>query len=402
MKKPETSNYEYFDDPSESRPFRFNGAKDQFEEKIGNEWAPIKRDKASAGEEQPTDLITNVAFTTYRDWNADPEPSAEAPKSIADQVARTKVGRILQDHTGSVHDTVDERSQAIYETADTDDEREDNISLFGDLMPRLQRTRQEESFNPDKETGVDELKALTGTELESMKEALLDLKLDSDPKKREVTLKEANKLIAKIDETVAHQKKMAAEAKALREKMEIPRNIAKALTRLKDLRGEVSRVCGRIKEVEASSMDYRTRKETLGRLFEALHPLNEGLIREAITILDGLEKMRNDDPNSVLGLVEEYGTSNQDIVNPYKSALIQFADTHELEFSGEAKSSLEYSATKDESYEQKRGGKKTFRQVLVAATNAPKKQDDPLAFLQRITGIPGDRLQAIVKKALES
>lgn len=302
----------------------------------------------------------NVGFTSQSDWNAEPETSTKAPKSLVGQVAATSKGRAMQAHAETVRDQVDELTEREFENIEAPDkELRDVIASYFESK-HLDMDRETGKFKVNPETDKATLKAI--------KENLLDVRLDLTSENRETM----RGLIGKVDEAIAQ-----------REIAELPQTIAKAL---KDLGEAQARVRSAIDKKE----------------YDALPALNEKMLVSAFAILDGLEKMRASNPDKMIEMLDILRSSEGPIYT-YKTTLIEFAKTHNtFRFSEDTVESLSYKAKKDERYAAKRNFKPSFAQALLEAYQAPKSQDDPYTFLQRVTRIPENRFRQIVERALRS
>jgi len=307
---------------------------------------------------------SNPSFTSQECWQTEPETSTKVPKSLADQVSKTAKGRVMQVIAGERRDDVAALVQDGYDRVDFNGKDRDAIATFIEEDKLSIRTEGDGSFSVSDELDTAELRA--------MKETFLDLRLDTDPEKRQEMLEGINKLVAKVDEAIASQ-----------ENLEAPQGIVSALIELKELHGHV-------------------RSAIQSKNFSDLPYLNEKLIRAALKLLDAFEKVRASDPDKMIKLVEELRSSDGPM-NPYKTALINFVGTHNsFGFSEEIQDGLEYAAKRDSIHEQKRGGRPSFTQALLSAHSAPKSKDDPYTFLQQTTRIPENRFRQIVTSALRS
>lgn len=241
-------------------------------------------------------------FTSQEDWNTELETSTQVPKTLADQVANTKVGLAMQEHAGKVRDQVDETTQRNFERSESSEQQAvasyfERGELGFDIDGRF-------TINPETNKAT----------LATIKESLLDIPLSPENRQEMV------KLIAKVDEAIKNH-----------EIQEAPQTVVRALKEMKELQDEV-------------------RLAVNNRQFDVLPYINVKLIEQALELLDGFEKMRASNPDKMIELVDEL-QSSEGPVNPYKTALINFVGTHNsFGFSEELENGLTYRAERDASY----------------------------------------------------
>ncbi len=270
---------------------------------------------------------------------------------------------------GEIFDQGDNQNQRQSEIAEASDQYKAVARLIASGRIRIGRsangqmstfTNESIHFDPNLNSG----------ELSELKETLLDLKLDTDPKQRKQSMDAVNALVAKLDQAID-----------VKETEEAPQVITKSLGQLKALQKQVREAI--------------TRKE-----FHKLSGINEALIIKAMELLNAFDRLRQDNPDRMIDMLEQLRAQGAD-VNPYKTALINFVGSHNtFSFSPAILQGLHYRAQEDSRYDNRRGGRNSFSQALVSAYNQPKKADNPLAFLQKTTRIPEARFQKIIQEAL--
>lgn len=338
---------------------RFNEGAKTYERKRGKDWvrtdAARTRVPVLGGCSGGYSYSYNIGYTTYRDFNAEPETSAKAPRSILAQCAKTGLGHAMQIHAEQVCAQDDKATQSAYEKAEQVDETRDAVaSYFVDRHLKMSSDGQlEVNPNTDSET------------LRRIRENLMDVRLAAEIRQT------MRKLIGKVDQAI--RKREVAEA---------PEKVTKNLTIFADLQIQI-------------------RTAISQRNFRDLGGLNEKLFEVTLEILDGLGLMRNTNPNAMIELLEEIRGANGPL-NLYKSALLEYTRTHNtFRFSPETMDGLEYQAKRDERFAQQRGGKPSFTQALLEAYRSPKRDDDPYTFALRLTRIPEHKFRELVQKALK-
>ena len=305
---------------------------------------------------------TNPSFTSQEHWGEDAETPTQVPKSLKEQVAKSAVGRSMQAHAEERREEVAEVVRSDFEQVDFTD----NQRIVSDLL-----SNEKIVLNPDGSLGIGP--NLSVLELNGVKDTLLDIKLDTDPKKRKTVLEGINQLVAKADEAIAE-----------RAKLEAPAGVFNALASLKALQEQV-------------------RSAIRERKYHELSGLNEKLMLASMTLLDNFEKLRASNPDKMLQMVKSIEATG---IHPsqYKTALIQFVKTHNsFSFSKEAETDLVRAALQQsERGKARNDGRLTFVQALLSAYKAPKTEDDPYTFLQQTTRIPEKRFKQIVDTALNS
>ncbi|MDH5597343.1 MAG: hypothetical protein OEY44_04505, partial [Candidatus Peregrinibacteria bacterium] len=278
--------------------------------------------------------------------DADPARRNEQ-KGLAEQVASTYVGRAMQHHAEEVRDNIEEATT-----------RQFSLTEESKGVQDLHRVLTAGSGFANR------LEDLSVQELETLKEDLLDSKVD--PERHAEMLAGINMVIAQIDEVI--EKAVIAQA---------PKQVIENIATLAEL-------------------NRRVQDALRQRDFEIMTTYNQGLIRAAADLHTALCTIRENNPDTLVDIVDQLPDTEQGL---YKRILIHFAGTHNsFRFSEEVVDGLEYQANRNEAYYKKENG--GFAGALLSAYKGPKNSDDPYTFILKTTRIPEKRFQQIISSEM--
>ncbi|MBN2307166.1 hypothetical protein JXD20_04225 [Candidatus Peregrinibacteria bacterium] len=290
--------------------------------------------------------------------NEDIEAEAcKVPKKLSEQVAKTIKGRACQAFAEEVQTETDKRNEAAIDGIDFGTRRDFIEILLADGQLTNNRFRE-----------IDVNEDLTTEQLQSIREALLDIRMDSFCEDRAQIISEVSHVVNKIDNRV--------------DETEAPKRLVTGLKQLKALQDLVHQA---VKE----------------RQFFKLPFINAKLVEIAQNVLEQLNFLRGSDPDKLIQMTQELQQSDNTVTNPYKTVLIEYVKTHNsFRFSEDIECGLRYEVQEAVKYGKRRGQQKaSFPEVLSSAYHQEKQADDPETFIAKITRIPQHKLKAILEQA---
>ncbi|MDH5597310.1 MAG: hypothetical protein OEY44_04340 [Candidatus Peregrinibacteria bacterium] len=342
-------------------------------------------------------LTMDPAFTSPEHWgnNADPADADPArrneQKGLAEQVASTYVGRAMQHHAEEVRDNIEEVTT-----------RQFSLTEESKGVQDLHRVLTAGSGFANR------LEDLSVQELESLREALLDSKVD--PERHAEMLAGINMVIAQIDEAIesrlsatletASTEELATIKEALLDSKVDPERHAAIYKHIAQIE-EVINIAQAPKEImeniaKLAELNRRVQDALKQRDFAIMTTYNQGLIRAAADLHTALCTIRENNPDTLVDIVNKLPDTEQGL---YKSILINFASTHNsFRFSEEVVDGLEYQAKINATrYNKDNGG---FAGSLLSAYRGPKSSDDAYTFILKTTRIPEHRFQQIISSEM--
>lgn len=275
--------------------------------------------------------FNNLDFVSSEYWpeyNDDPADHPRKQKPLAEQVAKTQRGRVMQ--------------MLAEEYCDA--------------------TARAPLYNEEQEEFLDLLEAFQNGEIDHKGLRTLKNKLEAVEVKsstHETQWATISPILSKIDERLTA--------------IELPGKLATDLA-----------VFQKIREKTGEAIKNKNWKK--------VHELNQHVLKIIHQIKAALDILRHTTPDRLYGIAKEMWEIDPNMVNPYKSIIIEYVATHNsFQFSSELLEEV-----RDLCTDEKRG---RFPNALHQAYSNRPKTDDVFGFIEKTTRIPSHRLMAVLRNA---